>query len=74
MWLLNSCAVKTPSEESFNGLVRAAQAANKPIVVAGCVPQGTPRGPMVAGLSMVRATVAVAAAVAAGGRDGGGHR
>jgi hypothetical protein len=53
LWLLNSCAVKTPSEESFNGLVREGLAAGKHVVVAGCVPQASPHGSVVAGLSLV---------------------
>ena len=44
LWVLNSCAVKNPSEEGFNNMVKKAQAAGKSVVLAGCVPQGQPDG------------------------------
>jgi len=53
LWLLNSCTVKTPSEDTFNNQIRAARAAGKHVVVAGCVPQGQPRGKLVGDLSVV---------------------
>ena len=40
LWLLNSCAVKSPSEESFFNDIRKAKELNKRLVLAGCVPQG----------------------------------
>jgi tRNA A37 methylthiotransferase MiaB len=39
VWLLNSCTVKTPSEDTFNNDVLAAKAQGKHVVLAGCVPQ-----------------------------------
>ena len=53
LWVLNSCAVKNPSEASFDNEVRAAEKTGKKIVVAGCVPQGRPTGKVVKGLSIV---------------------
>jgi len=53
LWVLNSCAVKNPSEEGFNNMVKKAQAAGKEVVVAGCVPQGQPEGKFAKGLSIV---------------------
>ncbi|ORZ32588.1 hypothetical protein BCR44DRAFT_37915 [Catenaria anguillulae PL171] len=44
LWLLNSCTVKNPSEQTFvNDIVRAHELGKK-VVLAGCVPQGQPRG------------------------------
>ncbi|KAJ1547874.1 Threonylcarbamoyladenosine tRNA methylthiotransferase [Nowakowskiella sp. JEL0078] len=53
VWLLNSCAVKGPSEQTFINDIRKAKDGGKKIVVAGCVPQGSPRGPEWRGLSVV---------------------
>ncbi|KAI8425917.1 hypothetical protein MSG28_004924 [Choristoneura fumiferana] len=44
LWLLNSCTVKSPSEDHFNRGLH--------VVVAGCVPQGAPRAPYLAGVSV----------------------
>lgn len=38
--LINSCTVKNPSQQSFVQLVEQAKGIRKPVVVAGCVPQG----------------------------------
>jgi threonylcarbamoyladenosine tRNA methylthiotransferase CDKAL1 len=43
-FLINSCTVKNPSEDHFVTLVRRAKESGKPVVVAGCVPQGDPTG------------------------------
>lgn len=43
-FLINSCTVKNPSEDHFVTLVRRAKESGKPVVVAGCVPQGDPQG------------------------------
>lgn len=40
IWLLNSCTVKNPSEDTFRNDIQAAQSKNKHVIVAGCVPQG----------------------------------
>jgi len=39
LWLLNSCTVKDPSQAAFMHLVNKGKDNNKPVVVAGCVPQ-----------------------------------
>jgi threonylcarbamoyladenosine tRNA methylthiotransferase CDKAL1 len=39
LWILNSCTVKTPSEDTFNNDIREAQSRNLPVVLSGCVPQ-----------------------------------
>jgi threonylcarbamoyladenosine tRNA methylthiotransferase CDKAL1 len=43
LWLLNSCTVKGPSEQTFLNDIQAGQAAGKRVVVAGCVPQADRR-------------------------------
>ncbi|KAJ3130183.1 Threonylcarbamoyladenosine tRNA methylthiotransferase [Nowakowskiella sp. JEL0407] len=53
VWLLNSCAVKGPSEQTFINDIRKAKERGKKIVVAGCVPQGNQKGAEWKGLSIV---------------------
>ena len=53
LWLLNSCTVKNPAEDHFKNAIQAAQSANIPVVVTGCVPQGAPKDKFVKGLSTV---------------------
>lgn len=43
-YLINSCTVKNPSEDHFVTLVRKAKATLKPVICAGCVPAGDPKG------------------------------
>lgn len=64
--VVNSCTVKGPSQDSFLHLVRSLRG-SVPLVVAGCVPQGDPNHPDLAGVSIIgvqqisRADEAVAA-------------
>lgn len=53
LWLLNSCTVKNPSEDTFRNEIQSGLAAGKHVVVAGCVPQGAPRSDYLRGLSVV---------------------
>ena len=53
LWLLNSCTVKNPAEDHFKNAIQAAQSAEIPVVVAGCVPQGAPKDKFVKGLSTI---------------------
>ncbi|EGD75297.1 cdk5 regulatory subunit associated protein 1 [Salpingoeca rosetta] len=53
LWILNSCTVKTPSEDTFNNAIREGQKLGKKLVLAGCVAQAQPRGKMTQGLSIV---------------------
>jgi len=53
LWLLNSCTVKTPAEDHFKNEIDEAQEKGKPIVVAGCVPQGQPKSDFLKGLSII---------------------
>ena len=39
-WVVNSCTVKDPSQAAFMKEVRRGLAAEKAVVVAGCIPQG----------------------------------
>lgn len=40
LWLLNSCTVKNPSEDTFRNDIQSGLNNGKKVVVAGCVPQG----------------------------------
>lgn len=40
LWLLNSCTVKNPSEDTFRNDIQSGLKVGKKVVVAGCVPQG----------------------------------
>jgi len=39
-WLVNTCTVKNPSQSAMNTVIERGKAANKAMVIAGCVPQG----------------------------------
>ncbi|XVF73986.1 hypothetical protein PTKIN_Ptkin13bG0025700 [Pterospermum kingtungense] len=41
LWLINTCTVKSPSQSAMNTLISKCKSAKKPMVVAGCVPQGS---------------------------------
>lgn len=41
LWLINTCTVKSPSQSAMNTLILKCKSARKPLVVAGCVPQGS---------------------------------
>ncbi|GLJ54906.1 hypothetical protein SUGI_1178870 [Cryptomeria japonica] len=41
LWLINTCTVKSPSQSAMDTLIHKGKAARKPLVVAGCVPQGS---------------------------------
>ncbi|GAQ84969.1 Hypothetical protein KFL_002150050 [Klebsormidium nitens] len=40
LWLINTCTVKSPSQSAMDSLLRRGRAQGKPLLVAGCVPQG----------------------------------
>ncbi len=52
-YVINSCTVKNPSEEHFVTMMQRAQATKKPVVVAGCVPQGDPNNAQWSDVSVV---------------------
>ncbi|KAJ4965567.1 hypothetical protein NE237_017416 [Protea cynaroides] len=41
LWLINTCTVKSPSQSAMETLISKCKSAKKPLVVAGCVPQGS---------------------------------
>ncbi|KAL7156145.1 hypothetical protein ABFS83_03G123200 [Erythranthe nasuta] len=41
LWLINTCTVKSPSQSAMDTLITKCRNAKKPLVVAGCVPQGS---------------------------------
>ncbi|CAA3019831.1 threonylcarbamoyladenosine tRNA methylthiotransferase [Olea europaea subsp. europaea] len=41
LWLINTCTVKSPSQSAMETLIAKCRNGNKPLVVAGCVPQGS---------------------------------
>ncbi|XP_050125036.1 uncharacterized protein LOC126602249 isoform X2 [Malus sylvestris] len=41
LWLINTCTVKSPSQSAMDTLIAKGKGARKPLVVAGCVPQGS---------------------------------
>lgn len=54
--LINSCTVVNPSQDAFISMVCKAKKIKKPIVVAGCVPQGDQNIPEIAEISAVGVT------------------
>merc|ERR1712012_1347842 len=53
LWILNSCTVKSPSEDHFRNEVESGLGQGKKVVVAGCVPQGKPDAEYIKGLSVI---------------------
>uniref|UniRef100_A0A1A9VKQ5 tRNA-t(6)A37 methylthiotransferase n=1 Tax=Glossina austeni TaxID=7395 RepID=A0A1A9VKQ5_GLOAU len=53
LWLLNSCTVKNPSEDTFRNEIENGMRNGKHVVVAGCVPQGAPKADYLRGLSVI---------------------
>lgn len=53
LWLLNSCTVKNPSEDTFRNEIQHGVENGKHVVVAGCVPQGAPKSGYLDGLSVI---------------------
>ncbi|KAL6315535.1 hypothetical protein AAG906_000837 [Vitis piasezkii] len=41
LWLINTCTVKSPSQSAMDTLITKGRSSKKPLVVAGCVPQGS---------------------------------
>ncbi|GER27528.1 (Dimethylallyl)adenosine tRNAmethylthiotransferase MiaB [Striga asiatica] len=41
LWLINTCTVKSPSQSAMETLITKCRKSKKPLVVAGCVPQGS---------------------------------
>eukprot|EP00742_Colponemidia_sp_Colp-10_P017578 GILJ01020221.1.p1 GENE.GILJ01020221.1~~GILJ01020221.1.p1 ORF type:complete len:501 (-),score=62.74 GILJ01020221.1:24-1460(-) len=52
-YLINSCTVKNPSESHFVTMLKKARDTKKPVIVAGCVPQGDPTNKEWADVSVI---------------------
>ncbi|KAJ8769904.1 hypothetical protein K2173_008986 [Erythroxylum novogranatense] len=53
LWLINTCTVKSPSQSAMDTLITKGKSAKKPLVVAGCVPQGSRNLKELEGISIV---------------------
>ncbi|XP_028062453.1 threonylcarbamoyladenosine tRNA methylthiotransferase [Camellia sinensis] len=53
LWLINTCTVKSPSQSAMETLISKCRSAKKPLVVAGCVPQGSRNLKELEGVSIV---------------------
>ncbi|KAL5776330.1 hypothetical protein ACOSP7_009256 [Xanthoceras sorbifolium] len=53
LWLINTCTVKSPSQSAMDTLITKGKNAKKPLVVAGCVPQGSRDLKQLEGVSIV---------------------
>ncbi|CAM6129782.1 unnamed protein product [Calypogeia fissa] len=53
LWLINTCTVKNPSQSAMETLIRKGKELKKPLVVAGCVPQGNSKLKDLDGVSVV---------------------
>lgn len=53
VWLINTCTVKSPSQSAMETLIHKGRAARKPLVVAGCVPQGSKDLKELEGISLI---------------------
>lgn len=53
LWLINTCTVKAPSQSAMETLIKKCRSAKKPLVVAGCVPQGSRNLKELEGVSIV---------------------
>jgi len=53
VWLINTCTVKSPSQSAMETLIHKGRAARKPLVVAGCVPQGSKDLKELDGISLI---------------------
>ncbi|KAF3780916.1 Threonylcarbamoyladenosine tRNA methylthiotransferase [Nymphaea thermarum] len=53
LWLINTCTVKSPSQSAMDTLILKCKALGKPLVVAGCVPQGSQNLKELEGVSVI---------------------
>mmetsp|Transcript_5265 Transcript_5265/g.19286 ORF Transcript_5265/g.19286 Transcript_5265/m.19286 type:complete len:627 (-) Transcript_5265:1307-3187(-) len=56
VWVVNSCTVKNPSQTAMANVISRGRDLQKPLVVAGCVPQADHKAKELAGLSLVGVT------------------
>ncbi|XP_057973271.1 uncharacterized protein LOC131161488 isoform X2 [Malania oleifera] len=53
LWLINTCTVKSPSQSAMETLISKCKSLKMPLVVAGCVPQGSQNLKELEGVSIV---------------------
>jgi threonylcarbamoyladenosine tRNA methylthiotransferase CDKAL1 len=53
VWVLNSCTVKGPSQQTFENDIQKGIDSGKKVIVAGCVPQGNQGGKLWQDLSVI---------------------
>ncbi|KAH0712032.1 hypothetical protein KY289_007991 [Solanum tuberosum] len=53
LWMINTCTVKSPSQSAMDTIISKGRSAKKPLVVAGCVPQGSRNLKELEGVSIV---------------------
>lgn len=53
LWLVNTCTVKNPSEQAMVNIMAKGRELGKPMVVAGCVPQGDRKSKSLEGVSLL---------------------
>ncbi|VVA94997.1 unnamed protein product [Arabis nemorensis] len=53
LWLINTCTVKSPSQSAMSTLISRGRSGKKPLVIAGCVPQGSRDLKELEGISVV---------------------
>lgn len=56
LWLVNTCTVKNPSQAAMGSIIARGRQLQKPMVIAGCVPQGDKRASELEGLSLLGVT------------------
>ena len=56
LWLVNTCTVKNPSQTAMANLISKGKSQGKPLLVAGCVPQGDKKAKELQGLSVLGVT------------------
>lgn len=53
LWIVNSCTVKSPSQSAMSNILTRGKTLGKPLLVAGCVPQGDKKASELQGLSLL---------------------
>uniref|UniRef100_A0A7S1PI37 Threonylcarbamoyladenosine tRNA methylthiotransferase n=1 Tax=Percolomonas cosmopolitus TaxID=63605 RepID=A0A7S1PI37_9EUKA len=53
IYLLNSCTVKNPSQDTMTNLMDKAHSTGKPVVISGCVPQGEKKNKLWQDVSLI---------------------
>ena len=56
VWVVNTCTVKNPSQTAMSNVITRGRSLEKPMVIAGCVPQGEKKSKDLLGLSLIGVT------------------